>query len=913
MKLKKTPLLIFITFLTVFLTPAGNTWAVEPNINTTLVSSYDTQGNANEIYVLGNYAYVADGRKGLQIIDITNPKSPSLVGSHDTPGSAYGVYVLGNYAYVADWNSGLQIIDISNPKTPFFLGSYDLLNSALRVYVLGNYAYVADSGEGLQIIDVTNPKSPSLVGSHDTPGYAYGVYVLGNYAYVADMHGSLRIIDISNPKAPSYTGSYDTTMYGAEGVYVLGNYAYIADYDKGLVIIDISNPKAPLLVSSYKITGYAYGVYLSGNYAYVAYGESGLLVIDITNPKSPSLAGSYNTLGNSRGVYTSEGYVYLADGVEGLQIIQLNAGTSTITSYRDLDKDGYGDTNDSNTGDSIPEGYVVKGSDCNDSNNTIYPGAVEICGDGIDQDCTNGDLVCPTDADADGYYAEVDDCNDNDDTIHPGATEICGDGIDQDCTDGDLVCPTDTDNDGYYAEVDDCNDNDNTIHPGATEICDDGIDQNCDNQDFTACQSGTQGTTYNYISIDYPGAIATQVNGINNSGNAVGMMSVGDGSQPQGFLYDDSKVGDDKYEKLEYPGGYVFAAYDINDSGQIVGEYGDGDRGGLGFLYKNGTYTKIEPPGATVTYVRGINNSGDVVGYYVDLEISKLEELSNDISKMTEFIGNGGILHHGFIYSSGKYTTIEHSGNYMTNLSSTNDNGQALEISMFGLFLYENNTFTDIDSPSGAMSNLSLLSLGGINNSGYIVAGGGKVFKYDNKVDSTKVQHPGAMGGLTYTFGINDNGDVAGGYGIPGGVTPHGFIAKLEASVSGPTIQPEPKPDPILTGEDFTTKIEISYDSDIKTSVLYWRSPGGAYANVSMINGSGNTWTGTVEASDLSNMSEVEYYISAEGKDGSSVGTEPKTVEITVPPVPLLSEWGMFMLIADFGFIFWKRREIFCS
>lgn len=37
------------------------------------------------------------------------------------------------------------------------------------------------------------------------------------------------------------------------------------------------------------------------------------------------------------------------------------------------------------------------------------------------------------DDDGDGYSTEDGDCDDGDDTIHPGADEVPGDGIDQDC------------------------------------------------------------------------------------------------------------------------------------------------------------------------------------------------------------------------------------------------------------------------------------------------------------------------------------------------------------------------------------------------------------------------------------------------------------------------------------------------
>jgi len=84
--------------------------------------------------------------------------------------------------------------------------------------------------------------------------------------------------------------------------------------------------------------------------------------------------------------------------------------------------------------------------DCNDNDASIHPGAYDTCGDGIDQDCNGSDSVCQvdpldTDNDGDGFTENQGDCNDSNATIYPGAQEICGDGIIQDCNrNEDLVC-----------------------------------------------------------------------------------------------------------------------------------------------------------------------------------------------------------------------------------------------------------------------------------------------------------------------------------------------------------------------------------------------------------------------------------------------------------------------------------------
>lgn len=83
---------------------------------------------------------------------------------------------------------------------------------------------------------------------------------------------------------------------------------------------------------------------------------------------------------------------------------------------------------------------VFGGDDCDDTDDSVFPGAPEVCGDGIDSNCDHlPDLACAheEDEDGDGFMSLAlgdADCNDRDSRISPLASELCGDGVDNDCS-----------------------------------------------------------------------------------------------------------------------------------------------------------------------------------------------------------------------------------------------------------------------------------------------------------------------------------------------------------------------------------------------------------------------------------------------------------------------------------------------
>ncbi|NNE27787.1 MAG: T9SS type A sorting domain-containing protein, partial [Saprospiraceae bacterium] len=72
----------------------------------------------------------------------------------------------------------------------------------------------------------------------------------------------------------------------------------------------------------------------------------------------------------------------------------INDGLTRFTYYMDFDQDGFGEAlNFIDTCLVIPPvGFVIDNTDCDDSNDLIYPGAEEVPDNDIDEDCNGIDL-----------------------------------------------------------------------------------------------------------------------------------------------------------------------------------------------------------------------------------------------------------------------------------------------------------------------------------------------------------------------------------------------------------------------------------------------------------------------------------------------------------------------------------------
>jgi hypothetical protein len=166
--------------------------------------------------------------------------------------------------------------------------------------------------------------------------------------------------------------------------------------------------------------------------------------------------------------------------------------------YPDSDADGFGDILLPMRSCTALVGYVYNSEDCDDSNASSYPSAVELC-DGEDNDCDGfGDAIQTwyPDADGDGFGV-------------PGQTV-------EDC-----IQP-----DGYAGTDDDCDDSSPFIYPGAVDVCD-GIDNDCDGDFDEDSKSG-----WPLVSIDHRAPAVWEVDQTNGALSLISPLSVTDEEIP---------------------------------------------------------------------------------------------------------------------------------------------------------------------------------------------------------------------------------------------------------------------------------------------------------------------------------------------------------------------------------------------
>jgi hypothetical protein len=246
-----------------------------------LLTGISTGSPVDFVAVRGAYAYVAGSTCAgeFQVFDVSDPVHPVCLNEWPLrlTGTVHGLAVSGNYAYVAEGDWGVELVDLRDPATPWSIGFYDI-SPAQAVQLKDDYAFLATTEAGVQIFDVHDPLAPVFVGLCPDATNIEHLVVQGNYVYATD-GGRLIVIDISNPASPTLKGTWVSDDYlGA--LTMAGHFALVAGYE-GTHVIDVSDPANPAWVGKCNSPGQPHALTVAGQHVLVAQGSCGVAVLDL--------------------------------------------------------------------------------------------------------------------------------------------------------------------------------------------------------------------------------------------------------------------------------------------------------------------------------------------------------------------------------------------------------------------------------------------------------------------------------------------------------------------------------------------------------------------------------------------------------------------------------------------------------
>ena len=218
----------------------------------------------------------------------------------------------------------------------------------------------------------------------------------------------------------------------------------------------------------------------------------------------------------------------------------------------------------------------------------------------------------------------------------------------------------------------------------------------------------------NFTAENVPGAVQTQVIGINNSGTTVG-FSVDSVGTNTGFVHSGSTfttpVVDPNTPATSPASPSTNQLLGLNNNNQAAGFYVNSNGNAQGYIYNISTkaFTSVNPTGATASTAAGINNAGDVAGF------------------LTNAAGNT----EGYYFNGSAFIEFEAPGSTNTGFFGLNNNGlvvgyyvDANGITNGLLYNTANGTWSTVNDPNGSSNpafDITGTTLNGINDAGQLV------------------------------------------------------------------------------------------------------------------------------------------------------------------------------------------------
>ena len=295
-----------------------------------------TAPNGDEYALLGS-------EDGTTIVDCTNPAAPVSRGFIAGPNSPWrDIRTYQTYAYVVtEGGSGMQIIDLTNPNSPSLVTTWGTNRWGnahnISIDTSTGIIYVPGTNNGMVIADASsNPTNPTFVQNYNAP-YLHDFQAQGGFGYGSAINsGFLRILDLNNNLA-TVSDTTTPSNFTHQAWPTADNNTLVTTDEQGggvLKIYDITNKSNPIARGQYTpiSSSIPHNAFIIGNIVHISWYTEGYRAVDISDPNNPVEVASYDTTpgGGSSGFsgawgcypFSPSGNIFISDIGTGLYVLR---------------------------------------------------------------------------------------------------------------------------------------------------------------------------------------------------------------------------------------------------------------------------------------------------------------------------------------------------------------------------------------------------------------------------------------------------------------------------------------------------------------------------------------------------------------------------------------------------------------
>ncbi len=185
------------------------------------------------------YALVPDL---LLVISLADPAQPKAIGRQVLTRSPLRLALDGTHAYVACGKGGLQIVNLSQANAPQLVGSYAPNAGTVTAVAVRNGLAVVANGNQLAVLDVREPTRITEQKVVTADGPITDVALQGTRAYVVAK--TLSIVDLAKPTEAAVAGHFEVKET-LRAVTAFGEHTALLA-DEVLHVLNLASPERPI-------------------------------------------------------------------------------------------------------------------------------------------------------------------------------------------------------------------------------------------------------------------------------------------------------------------------------------------------------------------------------------------------------------------------------------------------------------------------------------------------------------------------------------------------------------------------------------------------------------------------------------------------------------------------------------------